>query len=87
VKKGVIFSSDEEEDGDGDSDGERKGRGKQVQKKRLQKGKRNPKHVGKDSDEEDEAERSLRAMMDIDDGALRGYFHSLTHSIASVKKY
>jgi hypothetical protein len=87
VKKSVIFSEDEEEDEDGDSDGEGKGKGKQPQKKRLQKGKGNAKHVGKDSDEnEDEAERSLRTMMDVDDGALSGYFHSLAHSIASVNK-
>jgi hypothetical protein len=55
VKRGVIFSSDEEEDEDGDED------------------------------DEDEAERSLRTMMDVNDGALSGYFHSLAHSIASVK--
>jgi DNA polymerase delta subunit 3 len=62
VKKGVIFSSDE----DDDEEIER------APKKRLQKGR---KMVDRESDEDEEgdggeAERSLRAMMDIDDGAF-----------------
>jgi len=49
VKKALFSLSDEEEDEDGDSDGEREGQRKQVQKKRLQKGKRMRSSVGRDS--------------------------------------
>jgi hypothetical protein len=54
VKRGVIFSSDEDDEEES------------APKKRLQKGK--AKWVGASTDDDDEAERSLRAMMDVDDG-------------------
>ncbi|KIM74243.1 hypothetical protein PILCRDRAFT_828402 [Piloderma croceum F 1598] len=53
IRRGVIFSSDEDDEEE------------QAPKKRLQKGK--AKWVGASTDDDDEAERSLRAMMDVDD--------------------
>jgi hypothetical protein len=54
VKRGIIFSSDEDDEEE------------PAPKKRLQKGK--AKRVGASTEDDDETERSLRAMMDIDDG-------------------
>jgi hypothetical protein len=57
VKRGVIFSSDEDDEEE------------PAPTKRLQKGK--VKQVGASTDDDDEAERSLRALraiMDVDDG-------------------
>jgi DNA polymerase delta subunit 3 len=68
VRRGVIFSSDEDDEEE------------QAPKKRLQKGK--AKWVGASTDDDDEAERSLRAMMDVDDGMFYlSYPHFIFPSI------